>query len=208
MSYKLKIVDLDKIPPAEDFLSPRELKTYEGFKVEKRRREWLGGRYALKKLASGFFIFDIKQIEVRNRASGQPSLGVPCGCNLPVSITHSGDFAAAAIATSGMGIGVDMEVIEPHSTAWMNQSFCPEELSSTAPVFLTELWAKKEAVLKFMGVGLSLDTKDIRFINGHLQFYGRALDLWAKLGSPNVHIDVKDLDGGYKLVVASEAPLL
>ena len=198
MSYKLKIVELDKLPPAEEFLSPRELKTYNGFKVEKRRREWLGGRYALKKLASGFFIFDIKQIEVVNRTSGQPILGVPGGCSLPVSITHSGDFAAAAIATAGMGIGVDM----------MKQSFGDDELSSTAPVFLTELWAKKEAVLKFMGVGLSLDTRDIRFINGRLQFYGRALDLWARLGSPKVQIDIKDLDGGYKLAIASEAPLL
>ena len=76
------------------------------------------------------------------------------------------------------------------------------------PVFLTELWAKKEAVLKFLGVGLSYDTKDIRFINGKLQFYGKALDLWAKLGSPNVQVDVKDLDGGYKLAIAWEAPLL
>lgn len=208
MSYKLKIVELDKLPPAEEFLSPRELKTYNGFKVEKRRREWLGGRYALKKLASGFFIFDIRQIEVVNRTSGQPILGVPGGCSLPVSITHSGDFAAAAIAMAGMGIGVDMEVIEPRSTAWMKQSFGDDELSSTAPVFLTELWAKKEAVLKFMGVGLSLDTRDIRFINGRLQFYGRALDLWARLGSPKVQIDIKDLDGGYKLAIASEAPLL
>ncbi len=208
MSYKLKIVELDKLPPAEDFLSPRELKTYNGFKVEKRRREWLGGRYALKKLASGFFIFDIKRIEVANRASGQPMLGVPGGSSMPVSITHCGDFAAAAIATAGMGIGVDMEVIEPRGTAWMKQSFGEEELSSTAAVFLTELWAKKEAVLKFMGVGLSLDTRDIRFINGHLQFYGRALDLWARLGSPKIQIDIKDLDGGYKLAIASEAPLL
>ncbi len=208
MSYKLKIVDLNNLPAAEEFLSSRELKAYGDFKVEKRKREWLGGRYALKKLASGFFIFDIKQIEVRNKPSGQPVLGVPGGSNLPVSITHCGDFAAAAIATSGLGIGVDMEAIEPRSRAWAEQSFAPEEISSWAPIFLTELWAKKEAVLKFMGVGLSLDTRDIRFINGQLQFYGKALDLWARLGSPKVQIDIKDLDGGYKLAIASEAPLL
>ena len=208
MSYKLKIVDLNNIPAPEEFLSARELKTYNDFKVEKRKKEWLGGRYALKKLASGFFIFDIKMIEVRNKTSGQPALGVPGGCSMPVSITHSGDFAAAAIATAGMGIGVDMEVIEPRSRAWAEQCFAPEEISSWAPIFLTELWAKKEAVLKFMGVGLSLDTRDIRFINGKLQFYGKALDLWAKLGSPKVQVDVKDLDGGYKLAIASEAPLL
>ena len=62
MSYKLKIVDLNNIPAPEEFLSARELKTYNDFKVEKRKKEWLGGRYALKKLASGFFIFDIKTL--------------------------------------------------------------------------------------------------------------------------------------------------
>lgn len=208
MGYKLKIVELDKIPPAEEFLTERELKIYNDFKVEKRRREWLGGRYALKSIAEGLFIFDIKHIEVRSKQSGQPSLAVPGGCSLPVSITHSGDFAAAAIALSGMAIGIDIESVEPRSPAWAHQSFAKEEISSWAPVFLTELWAKKEAVLKFLGVGLSYDTKDIRFINGKLQFYGKALDLWAKLGSPNVQVDVQDLDGGYKLAIAWEAPLL
>ena len=208
MGYKLKIVELDKLPKAEDFLTERELKTYNDFKVEKRRREWLGGRYALKKLASGLFIFDMQHIEVRPKSSGQPALGVPGGTHLPVSITHSGDYAAAAIAVSGMSIGVDLEAVEPRSNAWAKQCFDDAEISSFAPVFLTELWAKKEAVLKFFGVGLSFDTKDVRFINGRLQFYGKALDLWAKLGSPNIKVDVKDLDGGYKLAVAWEAPLL
>ena len=208
MGYKLKIVELDKLPAAEDFLTERELKTYNDFKVEKRRREWLGGRYALKSIASGLVIFDMKHMEIRTKQSGQPSLMVPGGLHLPVSITHSGEFAAAAIAVCGMGIGIDIESVEPRSPAWAQMSFAKEEISSWAPVFLTELWAKKEAVLKFLGVGLSYDTKDIRFINGKLQFFGKALDLWAKLGSPNVQIDVKDLDGGYKLAIAWEAPLL
>ena len=37
---------------------------------------------------------------------------------------------------------------------------------------------------------------------------GKALDIWAKEGSPKILTEVKDLDGGYKLVIASEAPLL
>jgi hypothetical protein len=59
-----------------------------------------------------------------------------------------------------------------------------------------------------LGVGLSIDMTEIRFINGRLHLYGKALDIWAKEGSPKILTEVKDLDGGYKLVIASEAPLL
>lgn len=208
MAYKIKVVELNNMPLADAILTDREMKEYSDFKVEKRRREWLGGRYALKQIACTLFTFDIKEMEVKNLPSGKPVLLVPGGTHLPVSITHSGDYAAAAVGLTGDSIGIDMEVIEPRSRSWAEQFFHEDEISSNAAFFLTELWAKKEAVLKFLGVGLSIDTNDIRFVNGKLNLYGKALDIWAKEGSPNIQTDVTDLDGGYKLVVASEAPLL
>lgn len=208
MSYRLKVVELSNLPLADAVLTERELRVYSSFKVEKRRREWLGGRYALKQLACNFFTFDMQNMEVKNLPTGKPVLLVPGGTHLPVSITHSGDYAAAALGVTGENIGLDMELIEPRSRSWAEQSFHKDEISSNAAFFLTELWAKKEAVLKFLGVGLSIDMMDIRFVNGRLQLYGRALDIWAKVGSPKIQTDVKDLDGGYKLVIASEAPLL
>lgn len=208
MAYKLKVVELKHLPLAGDFLTDREMQEYSAFKIEKRRREWLGGRYALKMIATTLFTFDVKNMEVKNLPSGKPALLVPGGTHLPVSITHSGDYAAAAISVTGDNIGIDMEVIEPRSRSWAEQCFHNDEISSNAAFFLTELWAKKEAVLKFLGVGLSIDMQDVRFINGRLALYGKALDIWAKQGSPNIQTEVQDLDGGYKLVVASEAPFL
>jgi 4'-phosphopantetheinyl transferase len=208
MTYRLKVVDLNYLPAPEIILTEREVKTYNAFPVDKRRREWLGGRYALKLVACDFFTFDMKHMEVKNLPTGKPVLLVPGGTHLPVSITHRGDYAAAAIGLTGESVGIDMELIEQRGKSWVEQYFHKDELSSNAAFFLTELWAKKEAVLKFLGVGLSIDILDVRFVNGKLRLYGKALDIWAKTGSPNIHIDVKDLDGGYKLVIASEAPLL
>ncbi len=208
MAYRLKVVEIKNLPLAQSVLTQREMAAYSAFKVEKRRTEWLAGRYALKSLATDFFTFDMKKMEVKNLPTGKPVLLVPGGTKLPVSITHSGDYAAAAIGLTGEAIGLDMEIIEPRSRAWAEQSFAKEEISSSAAFFLTELWAKKEAILKFLGVGLSLDTKDIRIVGGRILLYGKALDIWAKVGSPKIQLDVTDLDGGYKLVVASEAPNL
>lgn len=208
MTYRLKVVELKNVPASTEVLTDREAQEYEAFKIDKRRNEWLAGRYALKLAACELFTFKMKEMEVKNLPSGKPVLLVPGGTHLPVSITHSGDYAAAAISVTGDNIGVDIEIIEPRSRAWAEQCFDKDEISSFAPVFLTELWAKKEAVLKFLGVGLSINMTDIRFINGRLHLYGKALDIWAKEGSPKILTEVKDLDGGYKLVIASEAPLL
>jgi len=155
-----------------------------------------------------FFTFDMQKMEVRNAPSGKPILLVPGGTHLPVSITHSGDYAAAAIALTGENIGIDMEIIEKRGKEWAQMCFHEDEISSPVPFFLTELWAKKEAVLKFLGVGLSIDMKDIRFIGGKLTLYGKALDIWAQQGSPNIAVNVSDIEGAYKLAVASEAPLI
>jgi 4'-phosphopantetheinyl transferase len=206
MAYRIKIVELDRLPPAQEVLTPREMKTYGEFKVEKRRREWLGGRYALKRLAMNFFTFDMQHIEIRSTPSGKPVLMVPGGTHLPVSITHSGDYAAAAIGLTGDNIGIDIELIENRGKEWARLCFHKDEISSGAAFFLTELWAKKEAVLKFLGTGLSLNMKEIRFSGGRLMLYGKALDIWAQTGSPNIQVDVSDIDGGYKLAVAAEAP--
>lgn len=206
MAYRLKVVEIDKVPPAEEFLNERELAVYKAFKIDKRKKEWLGGRYALKTLACNFFNFDIKHMEVKNLASGKPILFVPGGTKLPVSITHSGAYAAAAIALTGQAIGLDIEAIEQRSPTWVKQCFDKREISSNSAPFLTELWAKKEAVLKFLGVGLKLSCADINFIFGKLEFQGKALDMWAKQGSPNISLKVQDLEGSYKLALAVEEP--
>ncbi len=207
MAYRLKIVELSKVPPAKEFLNKKELETYKAFKIDKRKAEWLGGRYALKTLAREFFNFDIKYIEVKNLANGKPVLNVPGGTKLPVSITHSGPYAAAAIALTGQSIGLDIEAIEQRSPAWVKQCFDKNEISSKSAPFLTELWAKKEAVLKFMGVGLKISCTDINFVFGKLEFQRKALDIWAKQGSPNITLTVQDLEGSYKLALATEEPL-
>ncbi len=112
MSYKLNIVELKKVPRPETFLTKDELKTLAGFKLQKRRDEWLAGRYALKSLAERFFSFNVLQMEVKNDSSGLPRLVVPGGTTMPVSITHSGIYAAAAVALNGDNIGLDIEAVE------------------------------------------------------------------------------------------------
>ena len=202
MNYRYIIVKTEDAPKAEDFLTTFELKQYQAFTVEKRAKEWLAGRYAAKKLATDFFTHPMKRMQVKNAKNGMPVLQVEGGNHLTISITHSGDYAAAVIALADDLIGIDIEKVEERPEGWAKEYFTEKELTVNTPAFLTELWAKKEAILKLLQIGLSVPAKDIEISGGEVRFYNKALDIWALKGSPKIAFETKNLDGGYKLVVA------
>lgn len=202
MNYRYVVVKTEEAPKAEDFLTSFELKQYQHFTAEKRAKEWLAGRYAVKKLASDFFTFPMISMQVKNARNGMPVLQVEGGNHLTISISHSGDYAAAAIALADNLIGIDVEKVEERPENWAKEFFTERELVVNTPAFLTELWAKKEAILKLLQIGLVLPAKDIEITGGEIHYYNKALDVWALRGSPKISFEVKTLDGGYKLVVA------
>ena len=179
MNYRYLIIKTQEVPNAEEFLTEFEFKQYKSFTVEKRAGEWLTGRYAVKKVASEFFSLPFKKVQIRNTKSGAPILQARGGNSLTISITHRGDYAAAAISLTGDLIGVDIEKIEPRPQGWTKQYFDKAELVAEDDAYLTELWAKKEAVLKLLGLGLTVPMTQIKIINNEVQFFGKALDVWA-----------------------------
>ena len=202
MNYRYLVVNTNDAPKPEDFLTSYELSQYQSFKVEKRAAEWLAGRYAAKKLATDFFTHTMQKMQVKNARNGMPVLQVEGGNHLTISITHSGAYAAAAIALADNFIGVDIEKVEERPEGWAKEYFTEKELTVNTPAFLTELWAKKEAILKLLQIGLTVPAKDIEITGGEVHFYNKALDVWALRGSPKIAFETKNLDGGYKFVVA------
>ncbi len=202
MNYRYLIVNVKDTPKAEEFLTTFELKQYKQFTVEKRAAEWLAGRYALKTLATEFFNLPLKKLQVKNSKNGAPVLQAEGGNDLTVSISHRGDYAVAAISLTGDLIGVDIEKIEPRPEGWITQYFTKEEILAKDDAYLTELWAKKEAVLKLLHLGLTVPTTDIKILNNEVQFFGKALDIWAFKGSPRIGFEMKTIDNAYKFVLA------
>ena len=202
MNYRYFIVKTTEIPDAETFLTGFEFQQYKNFAVEKRAQEWLAGRYAVKQLASEFFNLPFTKLQIKNAKNGVPILQAEGGNHLTISISHRGDYAAAAISLTGDLIGVDVEKIEPREKGWAEQYFTESELIASDNAYLTELWAKKEAVLKLLGLGLTVPVTEIKIIDNEVKFFGKALDVWALKGSPKISFDMKTLDNAYKFVVA------
>ena len=203
MSCQLKVVDLTCLPPAEEILGAKESAFFQTLRFPKRRTEWLGGRFALKELVRQATGADKKEIEILPQPSGKPLLRVGENpCPLAFSITHSHGFAAAALSAEDAFVGIDLEKVAHRIEAWAKDFFHPSELTGEGDNFLTALWTQKEALVKVLGTGLSLNSYDVRCVNGRAEFYGPALAAYEKLGRPALEMKTWELVPGFMFTQA------
>ena len=74
------------------------------------------------------------------------------------NISHSGDFVALAISDNE--VGCDIQEIKSYNPRVAKRNYCPEETafienSENKDESFIKLWALKESVLKFTGMGIS-----------------------------------------------------
>jgi len=160
------------------FLSSAEIKTLNRFKALKKQIEWLSGRFAVKKLVSSVRLVPnhYSGIVIDYEPDGAPYL--PEYQDLPISISHSGDYAACALSRDGsIKIGIDIEKIEPSVIEHIFKvAFTDREQSilkrcSDAAVF--ESWTAKEAYLKYIKKGFHESLKQVEVINGRIYHHHR-----------------------------------
>lgn len=214
MLYKTQFVRISDLPPADSFLSAAESAYLQTLKAAKRQRDWLGGRFALKVLLAreiGFLpvcslpvgelgttgemsdaaLAVLKKIEVVKLPSGAPQVWINAVVDTrSVSISHSNGWAVAAVAAApNICLGIDLEKVTPRIDAWARDFFHPTELAcGQGDAFLTGLWTKKEAIVKLLGQGLALNSFEVREVNGQVQLFGRALDLYQQIGAPHLSL--------------------
>ena len=198
----IKFVRVDGLEPGQA-LSPREAEVYAAFRIEKRRREWLGGRLAAKALLAAAGGLRPCDYEITPDRYGRPS----CGGEL-LSISHSGGWALAAHKPGCIFLGADVEVIEPRHPAWYRDYFYPEELKAGPggpdPSAATRAWSVKEALLKALGLGLSVDPLCIKTGEQPL-LYGAALKRHQEMGSPAFRVETASFPEGFWTSVAAGA---
>jgi 4'-phosphopantetheinyl transferase len=177
---------------AEDamgFLSGNEQKILAGLRFEKRRREWLMGRWTAKRLLSAQLGCAPGELTIESEAGGAPVVWrdgqlVP-GC---LSISHRGERAMAGWTdVPGMWIGVDLELVGEANPAWMVDYLTETEwgLRSGQGTHWPYLaWSAKEAVLKGLRTGLRVDTREIEVLPGVGE-----LDGWKRLDVRSRSVD-------------------
>ena len=141
-------------PLAPADLSSGERSTLHGFTSTARRREWLTGRAALKRLLA------------RLGADGDTSRIVFPHAQL--ALTHSRGVAIAVAAPDPRGVGVDLELrrgIEPQAARFFlagGESALAARADGASRILL-RLWTAKEALFKADGDNAHRTLRDYRF---------------------------------------------
>lgn len=154
-------------------LSDDEAAALAGMEFLPRRRKWLLGRAAAKRLVGeidGPGAAALRDINVRNRPSGEPYVVIAGQgeWSRPISISHRRELGLAALPEDAKQcIGADVETVEPRAAALVGQFFTAGEAGLVRAAgagrdeMVARIWSAKEAVLKLLGLGLRLDTRTV-----------------------------------------------
>ena len=169
---------------AEKYLCPDEMDEWAAFKVSKRRDEWLTSRAVTKLMIQavpGFQHFELQNIKIMKKRSGQPYIvDLRSGQNhgsYSLSHSHGAVFCGFSIEPH-LRFGFDLEKIEPRPLEFIQDYFTDAEIEmirknpTMQDEVATLVWSAKEAVLKAMQRGLSVDTRTVEIhpdLNGTSQ---------------------------------------
>jgi 4'-phosphopantetheinyl transferase len=171
--YWLEQTEAD-VPRENDWLAPREAAFQLGLRYAGRRATWRLGRWTAKRALAICFNLpespaELAKIEVRRAPSGAPEVFLENKlAAVTISLSHRNGGAICAVALPAVELGCDLELIEPHSDAFIADYFAAEEQSRVAqqsaadrPGLLALLWSGKESALKALRAGLRLDTRSV-----------------------------------------------
>lgn len=127
-----------------------------------RRRSFLAGHWRARELAADWLQVEPRRIALQRHEDGRPLLlvdGAPSALSL--SLSHSGDWLAVALATVPVGIDVELPRRPRDLHALARFTFSPEEVArldglddACYGAAFHRLWTLKEARGKRLGEGL------------------------------------------------------
>jgi 4'-phosphopantetheinyl transferase len=174
MTLQWLLQESSEVEPSLAWLTPLERHTLAGLRFNKRRQEWLVGRWATKcalaaAQAGAADAEALAALEIVNDPEGAPSAlrdGSPL--EQSISISHRDGAGLCTVAPEGYAVGCDLELVEPHGETFEQDYFDAEERERIARSSGEErerlvalLWSAKESALKALGTGLRRDTREL-----------------------------------------------
>jgi 4'-phosphopantetheinyl transferase len=166
---------MHEVPAATGWLSPAEAARLESFRFAKRRTEVQLARWTAKHAIASVLGLDpetatLASIEVRPESTGAPYAAVGDErAPISVSMTDRADWAVCVVGPPAVGVGCDLELVEPRSAGFVRDWFTPAEQDLMAETPAGDgwdmranlVWSAKESALKVLQTGLRRDTRSV-----------------------------------------------
>lgn len=184
----------EHLPEGLAWLSAAEQAMLAGIRYRKRHVEFLTRRWTAKRALAAVLQRDadpqaLAGIEIAHQIGGAPYVRLD-GQRSPIEVSLS-DRAGWAVCLAGAigesvgPLGIDLELVEPRSEAFVADFFTAAEcrhVASLAPGEARDeaanlIWSAKEAALKVLKVGLRADTREVEVTVER----SRRTDGWARL---------------------------
>lgn len=161
----------EQLPGGDAWLTPAERTQLAALRFARRRLDFRLGRFAAKRTLAALLGLPPeprtwRSLDVPSR-DGLPPRARHHGHALRVglSLSHRAELGLAAVCASG-ALGCDVERVEPHGAAMVEQFFAPSERRAIARARDPEewtalLWSAKESALKALGIGLAVDAREV-----------------------------------------------
>ena len=141
-------------------LTSQDLIRFNRYRPLKKKRQFLSSRLALRTVLDHEFGNCSDEFSVRTTESGQPVLEHQGGGPMAsISLSHTGNMTAIALADKHLSVGIDIEAIQPLNARTFNLTFInqyehdwlAENALSDKPAALLAVWTVKEALWKALG---------------------------------------------------------
>ena len=190
-------IDLDLLAQRADCTAREERDAWRAsrFRFERDRRRYLASRLALRHLLAAALGADLAALRLAEDGNGKPCLvDEPDRCHF--NLSHSGGLALIALSRAAP-VGVDLELagMMEADGDLVAACLCPAErcqwnaigLAARRRAFL-DLWTRKEAALKAVGLGLSVSPAEL-----DVGFEAQPVDL--RIGEQSVRVWPVETEG-------------
>jgi 4'-phosphopantetheinyl transferase len=145
-----------------DWLCDDEANRLQAMTAEVRRRSFLAGHWQARVLAADWLQVEARRIALHRHDDGRPQLVVDGAASpLSLSVSHSGDWLAIALAVVPVGVDVELPRRQRDLRALARFTLSPEEVASLDrlddndySLAFHRFWTLKEARGKRSGTGL------------------------------------------------------
>jgi phosphopantetheinyl transferase len=161
----------------DKYFSLEEQTEYSRFRVIKRQFEWISSRIISKKMIHQILKrekINFPDIRIQKEETGQPYIYITGQGRLEgkFSLSHSNGYVFCGYSPEkNLKFGLDLEKIEARSLEFVQDYFSSQEIERYQVLdvkdkdeYTTMVWSGKEAVLKTLGLGLSIDTRKVEII--------------------------------------------